>query len=122
MNFYLGRFKANGKVCFGAIEEEQVYDLSLSSMWRQEKLSTPNNPIDILASDRHIKQVATFIKKLKNSDTKLGVFNLSDIKLLPPVIPEQIIGIGYNYVDHIKMSKAEIPECPIIFLKPFSII
>ncbi len=48
---------------------------------------------------------------------------LSGIKLLPPVVPPKIIGIGLNYKLHIKESPFPAPEVPMIFLKaPTSII
>lgn len=45
-------------------------------------------------------------------------YNLSELKFLPPAKPEKIICVGLNYVDHAKELKMEIPEEPIIFLKP----
>ena len=48
---------------------------------------------------------------------------LKDIKLLPPVSPPKIIGIGLNYKLHIKESPFPAPEVPMIFLKaPTSVI
>ncbi|MEN6434514.1 MAG: fumarylacetoacetate hydrolase family protein [Anaerolineaceae bacterium] len=45
---------------------------------------------------------------------------LSQVKLLPPVLPSKIICVGRNYVAHALEHGAEIPEIPILFLKPFS--
>lgn len=47
---------------------------------------------------------------------------LEDIKLLPPVLPSKIICVGRNYVAHAKEHDAEVPEVPLIFLKPPSSI
>jgi 2-keto-4-pentenoate hydratase/2-oxohepta-3-ene-1,7-dioic acid hydratase in catechol pathway len=41
-----------------------------------------------------------------------------EIRLLPPVQPSKIIAIGRNYPEHAKEHGAEIPEVPLIFLKP----
>jgi 2-keto-4-pentenoate hydratase/2-oxohepta-3-ene-1,7-dioic acid hydratase in catechol pathway len=41
-----------------------------------------------------------------------------DIQLLAPVSPGKIIGIGRNYVAHAEEHEAEVPETPLIFLKP----
>ena len=45
-------------------------------------------------------------------------YKLSELKFLPPVKPEKIICIGLNYVDHARELKMQLPEEPIIFLKP----
>ena len=45
---------------------------------------------------------------------------LTAVKLLPPVVPSKIICIGRNYAEHAKEQNAEVPEIPLIFLKPNS--
>jgi len=47
---------------------------------------------------------------------------LSSVKLLAPVTPSKIICVGRNYVDHAKETGSEIPEIPLLFLKPPSAI
>ncbi len=49
--------------------------------------------------------------------------NISDVRFLPPVIPEKIIGVGLNYRDHAKELNMDVPEKPVLFMKsPSSII
>jgi 2-keto-4-pentenoate hydratase/2-oxohepta-3-ene-1,7-dioic acid hydratase in catechol pathway len=43
---------------------------------------------------------------------------LADVRLLAPIIPTKIIGIGKNYADHAREMGGEAPEQPLIFLKP----
>ncbi len=43
---------------------------------------------------------------------------LSEVKLLTPVLPSKILCVGRNYVAHAKEHQAEVPEVPLIFLKP----
>jgi len=43
---------------------------------------------------------------------------LEDVKLLTPVQPTKIICIGRNYAAHAKEHNSELPEVPLIFLKP----
>lgn len=43
---------------------------------------------------------------------------LEQIRFLPPVEPSKIICIGRNYVAHAKEHEAEVPDLPLIFLKP----
>jgi 2-keto-4-pentenoate hydratase/2-oxohepta-3-ene-1,7-dioic acid hydratase in catechol pathway len=46
--------------------------------------------------------------------------DLEGLKLLPPVVPSKIICVGRNYVAHAKEHNAEVPEVPLIFMKPAS--
>jgi len=41
----------------------------------------------------------------------------TDVKLLAPVEPSVIVGIGLNYRFHAEESKAKIPQYPIVFFK-----
>jgi len=46
------------------------------------------------------------------------VINVSDARLLPPAVPSKIICAGLNYRDHAVELGMEIPDEPVIFLKP----
>ena len=41
----------------------------------------------------------------------------SDVKLLHPVVPNKLIGIGLNYRSHAEESRLDIPDVPVIFAK-----
>ncbi len=41
-----------------------------------------------------------------------------EAKLLAPVIPTKIVAVGKNYATHAAETGSEIPESPILFLKP----
>ena len=44
---------------------------------------------------------------------------LKDVRLLAPVIPRsKVVCIGKNYADHAAEMGSDVPEEPIIFLKP----
>ncbi|WP_019414757.1 fumarylacetoacetate hydrolase family protein [Paenisporosarcina sp. TG20] len=47
-------------------------------------------------------------------------FNICDVKLLAPLQPNQIIGIGANYVTKKEDLPSELPEIPVFFYKPTS--
>jgi 2-keto-4-pentenoate hydratase/2-oxohepta-3-ene-1,7-dioic acid hydratase in catechol pathway len=42
---------------------------------------------------------------------------LAAVKLLAPALPQKIIAVGRNYVEHAKEQNAEVPEYPLLFLK-----
>lgn len=48
--------------------------------------------------------------------------NINDIKLLAPVKPSKIICVGRNYPEHAKEHGKEVPDVPLLFLKPPSAI
>ena len=50
--------------------------------------------------------------------TGCGKTCLAETKFLPPCRPSKIVCIGLNYVDHAKELGMDIPDEPIIFLKP----
>ena len=47
---------------------------------------------------------------------------IEKIKLIAPVNPGKIICVGRNYVEHAKEHNVDVPEVPILFLKPTSSI
>lgn len=47
---------------------------------------------------------------------------IQEVKLLPPVVPSKIVCIGRNYASHAAEHQVEVPEIPLIFLKPPSSI
>lgn len=46
------------------------------------------------------------------------ITNLSDIKILPPVKPSKVVCVGLNYRDHALELGMEIPQEPVLFIKP----
>jgi 2-keto-4-pentenoate hydratase/2-oxohepta-3-ene-1,7-dioic acid hydratase in catechol pathway len=43
---------------------------------------------------------------------------LPDVRLLAPVLPTKVVGIGRNYAAHVAELGNEVPPAPLIFLKP----
>lgn len=46
------------------------------------------------------------------------VVGWQDAKLLAPVIPTKIVAVGKNYADHAAEMGSDVPETPVLFLKP----
>ena len=44
--------------------------------------------------------------------------DLDDVKILSPVLPSKVVCVGKNYADHAKEMDSQVPEEPVIFLKP----
>jgi 2-keto-4-pentenoate hydratase/2-oxohepta-3-ene-1,7-dioic acid hydratase in catechol pathway len=47
---------------------------------------------------------------------------IEEVQLLPPVVPSKIICVGRNYVSHAEEHNAEVPQIPLLFLKPPSAV
>ncbi|MEU4676039.1 fumarylacetoacetate hydrolase family protein [Micromonospora sp. NPDC023737] len=43
---------------------------------------------------------------------------LSDVRLLSPILPSKVIGVGRNYAEHAAEHGSEVPKEPLLFLKP----
>ena len=43
---------------------------------------------------------------------------ISAVRLLPPVLPSKVVAIGRNYAEHASEMGGDVPEQPLIFLKP----
>jgi 2-keto-4-pentenoate hydratase/2-oxohepta-3-ene-1,7-dioic acid hydratase in catechol pathway len=43
---------------------------------------------------------------------------LADVRLLAPVLPSKVIGVGRNYADHASELGNQVPAQPLLFLKP----
>lgn len=48
------------------------------------------------------------------------VFSRDEVSLLAPLVPNQVIGIGANFVARKEDLPAELPEIPVFFFKPVS--
>ncbi len=60
--------------------------------------------------------------EIENGKVVFDGYEMTNYRFLPPVKPSKIICIGLNYVDHAEELNMEIPEEPIIFLKPPSAV
>jgi 2-keto-4-pentenoate hydratase/2-oxohepta-3-ene-1,7-dioic acid hydratase in catechol pathway len=57
----------------------------------------------------------TFFGEYRRAEVDL---ELDSVRMLPPVLPSKIICVGRNYVAHAQEHEAEVPEVPLLFLKP----
>ena len=49
-------------------------------------------------------------------------YPIEEVKLLPPTQPSKIVAVGLNYKDHAEELKSELPDEPLLFLKPSSAV
>ena len=69
---------------------------------------------------------STMINAIKSPNMdkfeSLGTYNIEDVNVSIPISPSKIVCVGLNYIDHAKELEMEIPEEPIIFIKPSTAI
>jgi len=86
------RFKKNGKNKNGVIINGGVVEIKHSI------LEASQSPLDDF--------------KRKN------FYSLDEIKIIPPAQPSKVVCVGLNYRDHAEELNMDIPEEPVLFLKP----
>ncbi|MGB8020061.1 MAG: fumarylacetoacetate hydrolase family protein [Candidatus Nanopelagicales bacterium] len=86
----LARYSYAGSVAFGVVEGGEVLEL-------------PGHP---------------FAAPGQQITTTGVVHDLDAVRLLAPVLPSKVIGIGKNYADHAAELGGEAPRQPLMFLKP----
>ena len=90
----IGRFRKDGREFTGIVEGERVFAL------KEDLLATP------------------FFKDSIDVERGTEEFSLEELTILPPVNPSKIIAIGLNYKAHAAEFNKELPEEPMLFMKP----
>jgi len=87
------RFLKDAQEKAGLLENDHVIELSCSIL---EAINSKN--IDKIKKDINYK--------------------VDDVKIKPPVLPSKIVCVGLNYRDHAAELNMELPDEPVIFIKP----
>ncbi|RLD17275.1 MAG: 2-hydroxyhepta-2,4-diene-1,7-dioate isomerase [Caldiserica bacterium] len=82
------------------------------------KIGRFENSLEVFYGIIENKKVLKVDSPFSDDFKVIGEYNLEDLKILPPTEPSKIICIGLNYTDHAKELGMDIPDEPIIFLKP----
>ena len=79
-------------------------------------LNNENEEKTGIITDGDITEISGDIYTDYSETDKIYVFDT--LKILPPCRPTQIIAVGLNYRDHAEEMKKQLPEEPMLFLKP----
>ena len=78
--------------------------------------------LGVLKCDKIIEIKSSMDEVIKSPDIDnieiLGSHNLEDVNINVPILPSKIVCVGLNYIDHANELGMELPEEPIIFIKP----
>ena len=76
----------------------------------------------LLEDNNIIELSCTTIEAINSSNIDRSkkdiVYDLEDVEIKSPVLPSKVVCVGLNYRDHAEELKMDLPEEPIIFLKP----
>lgn len=73
----------------------------------------------ITLGKRGIEVIEQLMHCSTNTEKKDATISMEDVTILPPVpSPPKIVCLGLNYRDHAEEQGAEIPNEPVIFMKP----
>ena len=105
------RFLKDAQEKTGLLEDNHVIELSCSCL---EAINSPNIGEPSKISDFWELENAKHFLNFK----KDKIYRVEDVKLRPPVLPSKIVCVGLNYKDHAAELNMELPEEPVIFIKP----
>ncbi|MBH5337185.1 fumarylacetoacetate hydrolase family protein [Streptomyces pactum] len=89
----IARFSLDGNVAYGIVEGDA---------------STEGGPVlDVIKGIPY--------GDFERSGTRIP---LSQVRLLPPTLPNKIVGIGRNYAEHAAELGHDVPDIPVAFFKP----
>lgn len=105
---------------YGVLDSYRV--ISLPAIAKQLGESMPPSIEEFIAQNATANAEA-LIMKAKPSDLQAASTPLAEVKLLAPIaFPPKILCLGWNYIDHAAERKVELPQEPVVFMKPHTTI
>ncbi|MGB8233018.1 MAG: fumarylacetoacetate hydrolase family protein [Methanobacterium sp.] len=78
--------------------------------------------VGVLNGNKIVEIKSSMEEAIKSSDIVdfeiLGSHNFEDVIINSPILPSKIVCVGLNYTDHAKELDMELPDEPVIFIKP----
>ncbi|MDF1557213.1 MAG: fumarylacetoacetate hydrolase family protein [ANME-2 cluster archaeon] len=75
-----------------------------------------------ILEDKNVTGTILGSRVIVERDLYNDTYEIGELESLPPVVPGKIIGVGLNYIDHASELDMELPDHPILFLKPPSAV
>jgi 2-keto-4-pentenoate hydratase/2-oxohepta-3-ene-1,7-dioic acid hydratase in catechol pathway len=92
----IARFVHSGRIAWGVVEATAEPDAARQALTVAAIKDHPMGPIEF-TGDR---------------------FAVDDVRLLAPILPSKVLAVGRNYAAHAAELGNDVPERPLIFLKP----
>ncbi|MBS7621239.1 fumarylacetoacetate hydrolase family protein [Candidatus Bathyarchaeota archaeon] len=120
----LVRYLDGGWESYGVLSSDEINVVCLPSLakamhrWLPSKIET-----FVTSGERAIKTAEKLLEEAPEHAFRKNSVPVNKIRLLAPIAcPPKIICLGLNYRDHAAEQNAQIPDEPIIFLKPHTTI
>jgi len=106
---------------YGVLDKDNV--ICLPTLAKTMEQHFPSSLEALISQGIEEASIEQLILNATKTNLKKATFQLSKIKLLPPIInPPKIICLGLNYKDHAAEQGKNPPDEPVIFLKPHTTI
>jgi len=113
----LARYVYCGNESYGILKNGRIIDLP--SLLRLKGKQAPESLEELIVSGWEIEEADRLINEISDEKMKQISINERNAVLRAPILsPPKIVCLGLNYRDHAEEAGAEIPEEPIIFMKP----
>jgi len=103
---------------YGILIDNEI--VSPMGLLKALKIPPPLSLDDVIAlGKRGIDMIEQLIHYSTKAEKKDATMSMEEVTILSPVpLPPKIVCLGLNYKDHAEEQGAEIPEEPVIFMKP----
>jgi 2-keto-4-pentenoate hydratase/2-oxohepta-3-ene-1,7-dioic acid hydratase in catechol pathway len=113
----LARFFHNQSESYGIVESQRA--ISLPFLAKDQGTELPTKLEDFIPNESAQKIAKTLFIKAKSADLEKASVPIDQTQLLAPIVfPPKIVCIGWNYVNHVAETKTELPDEPVLFMKP----
>jgi 2-keto-4-pentenoate hydratase/2-oxohepta-3-ene-1,7-dioic acid hydratase in catechol pathway len=112
------RYVKDGNESYGLLEKTGIIDILKLSEKKGKK--TPSSIEDLISlGNKGEKLLKKIVGKLSIAEKKMILIKNNKVCFLSPIdSPSKIVCLGLNYKDHAEEAKAQLPDEPIIFMKP----
>lgn len=114
----LTRYLHSNMESYGVLVDHEI--ICLLALPKALKYPSPLTLDELIAlGSKGIKIVEQLIRSSTKNEKRNATISLDDVTLLAPVLsPPKIVCLGLNYKDHAEEQGKDIPDEPIIFMKP----
>jgi 2-keto-4-pentenoate hydratase/2-oxohepta-3-ene-1,7-dioic acid hydratase in catechol pathway len=112
------RYLHSGVESYGLLNDDKIISLPTLADALEISLSSTIEEF-IGVGEEGMRTVEQLMRDSTKTEKRKAIINVGDASFLAPVSsPPKIICLGLNYRDHAEESGADIPDEPIIFMKP----
>ncbi len=112
------RYLHSGVESYGLLSDDEI--INLQTLARAPETTLPSTIEELIGTgEEAMRTVEQLMLNSTKTEKRKATLRMGDATFLAPVpSPPKIICLGLNYRDHAEEAGADIPEEPIIFMKP----